>query len=82
VGTAAGAAPAAGADPLIVAGGIALLLIAVVARNGVRYQCWDQAAGSVCSFQSGPTVGVGFAPGNDLDQLSRLTDEARRGVHA
>jgi hypothetical protein len=51
-----------------------------ITRDGVRYDCWNQASGSVCSFQSGTTVGVSFDREGDLDQLSRLTDEARRGV--
>ena len=52
-----------------------------ITRNGVGYDCWNQAAGSVCEFQRGATVGVSFDRQNDLDQLSQLTDEARRGVH-
>jgi hypothetical protein len=52
-----------------------------ITRNGVDYDCWNQAAGSVCAFQRGATVGVSFDREDDLDQLSQLTDEARRGVH-
>src|SRR6266508_2092947 len=49
-------------------------------RNGVRYECADGSLGGLCSFQNGATVGVGFSRDSDLDQLSRLTDEARRGA--
>jgi hypothetical protein len=51
-----------------------------ITRNGMRYECWNQSAGSVCSFQSGRTIGVAFSLDRDLDQLSQLTDETRRCV--
>jgi len=49
-------------------------------RNGVRYECANASLGSLCSFQDGATVGLGFSRDTDLQRLSRLTDEARRGV--
>ena len=53
-----------------------------ITRGGVRYECWNASAGSVCSFQSGAVVGVSFTRDGDLGRLGQLTDEARRGVHA
>lgn len=50
-------------------------------RNGVRYDCWQGSIGSLCSFQDGPTVGIGFGRDTDLERLSQFTDDARRGVH-
>jgi hypothetical protein len=49
-------------------------------RGGVRYECYNGSLGSLCSFQDGPVVGLGFGRDTDLDRLSRLTDEARRGI--
>jgi hypothetical protein len=51
-------------------------------RNGVRYDCFNGSLGSLCSFQDGATVGLGFGRDSDLDRLSQLTDEARRGVRS
>jgi hypothetical protein len=51
-------------------------------RDGVRYDCYDGAIGSLCFFQDGATVGLGFGRGTDLDHLSQLTNEARRGVRS
>jgi hypothetical protein len=49
-------------------------------RNGVRYDCSSGSLGSLCSFQDGATIGLGFGRDADLGRLSQLTDEARRGV--
>jgi hypothetical protein len=49
-------------------------------RSGVRYDCWNGSLGGLCSFQDGPTVGLGFARDADLGRLSQLTDDGRRGV--
>ena len=51
-------------------------------RDGVRYDCYHGAIGSLCFFQDGATVGLGFDRGTDLDRLSQLTNEARRGVRS
>jgi hypothetical protein len=51
-----------------------------ITRNGVDYRCSGATLGSLCWFQDGTTVGLGFSRNGDLDQLSRLTDEGRRGV--
>jgi hypothetical protein len=52
----------------------------VFTRNGVLYDCSGASLGSLCSFQDGATVGLGFSRNADLGRLSQLTDEARRGV--
>lgn len=51
-------------------------------RDGVRYDCYHGAIGSLCFFQDGATVGFGFSFATDLDRLSQLTNEARRGVRS
>jgi hypothetical protein len=54
----------------------------VLTHGRVVYRCWAGAKGGVCAFQDGTMGGVGFAADRDLARLSRLTDEARRGVTA
>jgi hypothetical protein len=51
-----------------------------ITRNGVDYRCSGASLGSLCSYQDGATVGLGFSRDGGLDRLSQLTDEARRGV--
>jgi hypothetical protein len=51
-------------------------------HGGVRYDCSKGQVGNLCSFQDGAMIGIGFGRGGDLGQLSRLTDDARRGVRS